>query len=98
MPASCFHFFGNNIAFAGGGYLRLFPYFVIRAGVRQYNNIQKPVNVYLHPREIDPTHPRMKMPLKRKFKCYVNLNSTEVKINALVREFQFGTIKSVLGL
>ena len=97
MPASCFSIFGKNVAFAGGGYLRLFPYSVIRKGIKQYNKNGHPVNVYLHPREIDPTHPRMAMPLHRKFKSYVNLHTTEAKLKALLRDYRFGRVKDILG-
>jgi len=98
MPSSCFNIFGKNVAFAGGGYLRLFPYSVIKRGIYHYNKDGHPVNVYLHPREIDPNHPRLEMPLHRKFKSYVNLRSTETKLKALLRDYRFGRAKDVLGI
>ena len=47
------------------------------------------MNVYLHPREIDPGQPRLRLPLKRRFKYYVGLHSTERKVRALLRDHQF---------
>lgn len=96
IPSSCFSFLGKNIGFAGGGYLRLFPYFFIKNCLHKYNNEGHPVNVYFHPREIDPSHPRLKMPLLRKFKSYVNLHSGATKLDCLLRDFKFGRIKDVL--
>jgi polysaccharide deacetylase family protein (PEP-CTERM system associated) len=98
MPASCFSILGKNIAFAGGGYLRLFPYSVIKRGIHHYNKNGHPVNVYLHPREIDPYHPRLEMPLHRKFKSYVNLHTTEAKLKALLRDYRFGRARDVLEI
>jgi polysaccharide deacetylase family protein (PEP-CTERM system associated) len=92
IPASCANLFGRNICFAGGGYLRLFPYSWIRRGIDQYNKQGYPVNVFLHPREVDPDHPKMNMPLYRKFKCYVNLHTTENKLRSLLRHYRFGRI------
>jgi len=97
IPSSCFNLFDRKICFAGGGYLRLFPYFLIKRGINEYNMHGHPVNVYLHPREIDPSHPRMKMPLHRKFKCYVNLHTTENKLRSLLRDYRFGRIKDIFG-
>ncbi len=96
IPSSCFNFMGKNIGFAGGGYLRLFPYSLIKYWMNQYNREGHPVNVYMHPREVDPTHPRLKMPLVRKFKSYVNLHSAEKKLRSLLKEYNFGRIKDIL--
>ena len=98
IPFSCLNLFGKKIGFAGGGYLRLFPYTLIKVGVNQYNQCGHPVCVYLHPREIDPTHPRMKMPIYRHFKSYINLHSTEKKLRALLSDFRFGRIKDIFDL
>jgi polysaccharide deacetylase family protein (PEP-CTERM system associated) len=95
IPSSCFDFFGKKIGFAGGGYLRLFPYPLIRRGINQYNKQGHPVNVYIHPREIDPDHPRVKMPVWRRFKSYVNLHTTEKKLRSLLRDYRFGKIRDI---
>ena len=98
IPSSCFDLFGKKIGFAGGGYLRLFPYSFIKRGINEYNSRGHPVNVYLHPREIDPSHPRIKMPLHRKFKSYVNLHTTEKKLRSLLRDYRFGRIRDIFDL
>ena len=98
IPASCFSLLGNNVGFAGGGYLRLFPYWLIKRGINEYNRQGHPVTVYIHPREIDPNHPRIEMPLYRRFKCYVNLHTTENKLRSLGRDYRFGRIKDIFNL
>ena len=46
-----------------------------------------PVNVYVHPREVDPGQPRLPLPLKRRFMTYVNVGRGERKVLALLRAF-----------
>jgi Domain of unknown function (DUF3473) len=42
----------------------------------------------VHPREIDPAQPRMALSRRRRFTCYVNLESTRPKIRCILRDFQ----------
>ena len=98
VPSSCFQFLGRNIGFAGGGYLRFFPYALIRRWMGVYHRENQPVNVYLHPRELDVDHPRLRMPMHRRFKSYVNLRSAEIKLHRLLNEYQFAPIRRILGL
>ncbi len=85
-----------RVAFAGGGYLRLFPYPLIRSGIRSANKADRPACVYVHPREIDPGHPRLEMSAGRRFRSYVNLTSTEPKLRRLIRDFDFAPLAEVL--
>ena len=85
-----------RVAFAGGGYLRLFPYPLVRGGIRKLNGDGHPVCVYVHPREIDPSHPRIEMSAGRRFRSYINLASTEPKLRHLMRDFAFAPLADVL--
>ncbi|MFP6580025.1 MAG: XrtA system polysaccharide deacetylase [Myxococcota bacterium] len=85
-----------RFAVAGGGYLRLLPYPMVRWGIRRMNRAGHPGCVYLHPREVDPGHPRVEMPLGRRFRSYVNLASTVPKLTRLLREFRFAPLRDVL--
>lgn len=89
IPSSTVGVAGRRVPYAGGGYLRLFPYRLIRASLESDNRRGRPANVYLHPREIDPDQPRMRLPARRRFKYYVGLRSTEGKLRALLRDFRF---------
>lgn len=77
---------GKNICFCGGGYLRFFPYPVIRHFSKVVNKKGRPVIYYIHPREIDPWHPRLSMGFYRYFKSYVNLHTTFNKVKKLIYE------------
>jgi polysaccharide deacetylase family protein (PEP-CTERM system associated) len=81
----------------GGGYLRLYPYAMTRLGLNQINAEGRPFSVYVHPWEIDPEQPRVKAPLMRRWRHYVNLRRTESRLRSLLREFHFGTMSEALA-
>lgn len=87
---------GMPMCFFGGGYLRLFPYGLIRRMTYRVLSEGRPVVFYVHPREIDPEHPRLPMGALRKFKSYVNLASTEGKIRRLTSEFEITTFETLI--
>ncbi|HWP47810.1 MAG TPA: XrtA system polysaccharide deacetylase [Candidatus Limnocylindrales bacterium] len=99
FPPSTLSFWGTNIPIAGGGYLRLYPYFFLRWGLRKINQEGQPVMVYLHPWELDPDQPRInQVGHLTRFRHYVNLDKTEKKLRALMRDFRFAPAKEVLGI
>ncbi len=86
---------GREIAYSGGGYLRLFPWPVLRDSFARAQAQGQPVVAYLHPREVDPDQPRMKLPPLRRFKYYVGLNTVLRKMDLLFSHFRFGTLRQV---
>jgi polysaccharide deacetylase family protein (PEP-CTERM system associated) len=96
FPLTVRRVFGRPICFFGGGYLRLFPYFLIRRMTSRVLGEGRPVIFYVHPREIDPKHPRLPMGVVRRFKSYVNLETTEGKIRRLTSEIAFTTFETFL--
>ncbi len=97
FPISVANFLGRKICFFGGGYLRLFPYSLIRRMSHTVHADGRPVVYYVHPREIDPSHPRLPMGPFRKFKSYLNLNSTMPKLSALLRDQELTTFQNWLA-
>jgi polysaccharide deacetylase family protein (PEP-CTERM system associated) len=87
---------GRPFCFFGGGYLRLFPYFLIRAMSKRVLADGRPVIFYVHPREIDPQHPRLRMNLYRHFKSYVNLHTMEPKIRRILSDFRLRTFEELM--
>jgi polysaccharide deacetylase family protein (PEP-CTERM system associated) len=96
FPVSVAEVFGKPFCFFGGGHLRLFPYPVIRTMTRRILAESRSVIFYVHPREIDPGHPRLSMNWKRRFKSYVNLKSTKPKIERLLDEFQITSFEGLI--
>ena len=91
FPITVKDVFGKPVCFFGGGYLRFFPYPVIKRMAGKVLQEERPVIFYIHPREIDPQHPRLPMNIKRRFKSYVNISTTESKINRILEDFEFTT-------
>jgi hypothetical protein len=53
----------------------------------------------MHPWELDPAQPRIKVRGKRGISThYINLNRTESRLNRLLRDFAFAPVRDVLGL
>ena len=97
FPITVSTLLGKPLCFFGGGYLRLFPSWLIRRAVRQVLGEGRPVVFYIHPREIDPSHPRIPMPLTRRFKSYVNLRTTETKLRRILAEFPVTTFRDFMA-
>lgn len=99
FPISTAHFFGCNIPVAGGGYFRLFPYWLTRALLRTINFQEKqPFVFYLHPWEVDPEQPRFRnAPALSRFRHYNNLTKTEGRFRRLLQDFNFGPIKTSIA-
>jgi polysaccharide deacetylase family protein (PEP-CTERM system associated) len=96
FPITVAKVLGKPLCFFGGGYLRLFPYSVIKHMTKRVSRERRPVIFYIHPREVDPGHPRLPMGLVRTFKSYVNLESTESKVRRLIAEHPMTTFHEFL--
>ncbi|MGB3222608.1 MAG: DUF3473 domain-containing protein, partial [Desulforhopalus sp.] len=77
---------GNKvIPWGGGGYFRLLPSYVYRAGVKHILNKNGCYTFYLHPWEIDPNQPRVKEARSSfRFRHYVNLGTTKSKLKDFI--------------
>jgi len=96
FPLSTAKLLKYKLPVAGGGYFRLYPYAVTKAGLSQINRKQQPFVFYLHPWEIDPAQPRISASLFSRFRHYNNLDKCEARLRRLLSDFEFGTTESVL--
>jgi len=94
FPISTAKVLGRNIPVAGGGYFRLFPYWLTKKLLNSINETEKqPFIFYLHPWEVDPGQPRFKnSKLLSKFRHYNNLSKTKERLERLLNDFKFGAI------
>jgi polysaccharide deacetylase family protein (PEP-CTERM system associated) len=98
MPGSTMPWAGQNFPIGGGGYFRILPYAWTRRGFLHVNHREtKPVMFYLHPWEIDPDQPRIRVSWASRFRHYRNLDKTENRLRRLVGEFKFEPAKSALS-
>ena len=97
FPPSTLSIAGQRIPIAGGGYFRLFPYWFSQWGMGRINARDgMPFSFYMHPWEIDPAQPRIAASAKSRFRHYNNLDKFEPRLKKLLRNFEFGTMASVL--
>ncbi|MCD4722848.1 MAG: DUF3473 domain-containing protein [Desulfobacula sp.] len=72
----------------GGGYFRLIPFPLFKLGMNWVLNKDKTFLFYSHPWEFDPDQPRVEQASTSfKFRHYINLNKTQNKLNALIKNF-----------
>jgi polysaccharide deacetylase family protein (PEP-CTERM system associated) len=77
---------------AGGAYLRLLPAPVFRWGFRRAIRSGQPAVLYLHPWEIDPHQPRMRVDWKVRIRHYRNLDRVEGRLRQLLAQTPFDTM------
>lgn len=98
FPLTCVEIMGKRIPCSGGGYFRIFPYSLTKFLLRLCNKQGRPVVFYLHPWEIDPGQPRVKLPWLKGFRHYHNLDKTFDRLKQLLSDFEFTSLWSVLSL
>jgi polysaccharide deacetylase family protein (PEP-CTERM system associated) len=97
VPVTTVQVFQYRLPAGGGGYFRLWPYALSRWAIRRVNEHEgQPCIFYFHPWEIDPGQPRQPgIGLKTRFRHYLNLARTEVRLRALLRDFRWDRMDRV---
>jgi polysaccharide deacetylase family protein (PEP-CTERM system associated) len=96
IPLSTYRLGKTHFPLAGGGYFRLFPYVYFRHFFRRLNRQGKPIVFYLHPWELDPGQPKMKVRFNYRLRHYVNLEKTEKRLEKLLKEFRFVPLRDLI--
>ena len=97
FPMSVARLAGMKLPVGGGGYFRLYPIdWTIRL-LRRINRVERRSFVfYIHPWELDPEQPRLRAgSWLSRARHYLNLASTEKKLDLLLRSFRFGRLCDV---
>ena len=97
FPLSTIGFGNKRLPISGGGYFRLFPYWLTQQGLKKVNNKNIPFIFYMHPWEIDIDQPRIKSSMLSEFRHYQNIDKFESRLNRLIGQFEFSTVKDVLN-
>lgn len=98
FPISVLRFHGAKVPVAGGGYFRLFPYRFTRWALRRLNEQQQEFVFYVHPWEVDPEQPRVnEAGAFSRFRHYLNLGRCAERLDRLLQDFEFDTMRSVLA-
>lgn len=97
FPGSTIRFFGVPLPLGGGGYFRLYPFWVTSRFVRQLHRAGRPALFYFHPWELDPEQPRIhSLSWPTIFRHYVNLSCTEQKLTRLLDTFTCRPLEEVI--
>ena len=91
LGSFCSHSYG-----VGGAYLRIYPYKLTKAALKKSAINGLPGMFYVHPWELDPKHPRVKIGLKPFITHYSRLGSTVPKLRKLLSDFQFTTVQQAI--
>ncbi len=91
LPPATYRVLGENLPVAGGGYFRLFPPWVMRAGLRQIARSTPPAvgMLYFHPWEFDPGQPRLPLRRLARWRTYVGIGRTAGRLTDLLGRFPF---------
>lgn len=87
-----------NLPVSGGGYFRLYPVGLsLYALNRVCRREGRPFVFYVHPWEVDPEQPRLPFASRlSRFRHYLNLASTEQKLDRLLGRFAFAPMSEVI--
>lgn len=84
---------GKNIVYSGGGFFRLFPYWLVKHWAKGCDYMM----TYFHPRDFDAGQPIVpNLPLARRFKSYVGIKSAFKKFQRLLNDFDFVNIQEAV--
>ena len=89
--------FGQNMPLIGWGLRMTAPARVIRA-IDARNSGGVPVALCVHPWELDPDPPRVKLPLAASFAHYFRLDGFRGRLERILRGVTFAPMSEVLGL
>ena len=99
FPIGTTRVLGVNFPIGGGGYFRLLPMALTRAGIRRVNTQEhQPTLFYFHPWELDPSQPRQAMPWRHRIRHYIGMTREQQKLTRLFHDVKFTTIRHVLAV
>lgn len=99
LPMTTVQALGRNLPCAGGGWFRLVPYPVFRAGLRRVNRHEGQSGMfYFHPWEVDPAQPRVAQASRlSRFRHYTGLGVMADRVDRLLRDFAWGRVDQVFA-
>jgi polysaccharide deacetylase family protein (PEP-CTERM system associated) len=99
LPMTTLRLGQRNLPCSGGGYFRLLPYRLFRAGLRRLNRTEARAGIfYFHPWEVDPDQPRIPGASARaRFRHFVNMRHMSARLERLLRDFAWDRMDRVFA-
>ena len=88
LPPATYRRAGMNLPVAGGGYFRLFPLALLRAGVNQLAEAGAPGVLYFHPWEFDPDQTKLPLGKLSRFRTYVGISKSAARLGRLLARYR----------
>ena len=96
IPPNSLMVLGKKVPTCGGFFFRLCPVTIYKMYVKFLNSQKIPLVFYTHSWELHPSKNRLKLPVRKYFIQYYNLNSVHKKFFKLVDVFDFMSIYDYL--
>ncbi len=98
FPISTLNLGVYRLPIGGGGYFRIFPYWLSAGAIACLNLLERrPAMFYVHPWEVDPQQPRIAASALSRFRHYHHLDKCEERLNRLLSGARFGNVETVLA-
>ena len=81
-----------RIPAAGGGYLRQFPFSLVQRAFLEHRDQGVPAVFYIHPWELDPEQPRIRVGPLTRIRHYRGLKTSRLYLERLLDEFEFTSV------
>jgi polysaccharide deacetylase family protein (PEP-CTERM system associated) len=96
IPVTVAEFAGHRVPIASGVF-RIMPGALLRYAFAQAGRRGRPLMIVLHPRELDPSHPRLPLRGWARLGHYAGLRATVPKLESLLARWRWGSIRDVYG-
>jgi polysaccharide deacetylase family protein (PEP-CTERM system associated) len=97
FPQSIVDFGIFKLSCFGGGYFRLFPKFFFLLMARIIQRSDRPLILYIHPRDLDINQPKIPFSFLKRTRHYINISKTEQKLFDITSCFEFKSFEMVIS-
>lgn len=97
VPPSTQTLLGRRVPVGGGFFLRAYPLWMTEWGINRRLRSGRSVVLYVHPWELDPGHPRLRLPLKLKLIHNMGLSRLFDKVARLAEDYEFTSLRDSLS-
>ncbi len=97
IPPTTLRWCGLRLPAGGGAYFRLLPYGLVRTALRQCERRGVPGTFYIHPWELDPAQPRLRVSWLTRVRHYGGLRRTAQRLDRLLTDFRFTAVRDTVA-
>lgn len=95
IPPVTLRLLGVNIPVAGGFHMRFWPAYLLKLGINKMNKSGFPAMFYIHPKDLDPSMPRLP---EYSWHYYWGLKNSIRKFEHILKNFEFSSVRDIMKL